>query len=118
LIDITKESSVAIATALASLRVHPVAMKRNLALNGGIAMAEALSTALTPHIGRSEAMQHVEKLTRSAQRDGRSLRDVASTDAELLKWLSAADIDRALAPGNFIGSAETFVANVLRAWAM
>jgi len=118
LIDITKESSVAIATALANLRVHPVAMKRNLALNGGIAMAEALSTALTPHIGRREAMQHVEKLSRSAQRDGRSLRDVASTDAELLKWLPAADIDRALAPENFIGSAETFVANVLRAWAM
>jgi len=118
LIDITKESALAIATALANLHVHPVAMKRNLALNGGVAMAEALSTALAPHIGRTDAMKHVERLSRSAQRDGRSLREVASIDAELLKWLSAADIDRVLAPEHFIGSAETFVANVLRVWAM
>lgn len=118
LIDITTESAGAIATALANLRVHPVAMKHNLALNGGIAMAEALSIALTRHLGRTEAMKLVERLSRSAQRDRRSLRDVASTDTEVLKWLPAADIDRVLAPENFIGSAETFVANVLRAWAM
>lgn len=81
-------------------------------------MAEALSTALTRHLGRTEAMKHVERLTRTAQRDGRSLRDVASADAELLKWLSAADIDRALAPEHFIGLAEAFVDNVLRTWAL
>jgi 3-carboxy-cis,cis-muconate cycloisomerase len=118
LIDITKESSGAIAAALASLRAHPVAMTHNLSLHGGIAMAEALSTVLTPQIGRTEAMKHVERLSRSAQRDGRPLREVAAADAELLKWLSAADIDHALAPEHFIGSAERFVENVLRAWAM
>ena len=118
LIDLTRDSAAAIATALASLRVHPVAMKHNLAVNGGIAMAEALSIALTPHLGRTDAMKHVERLSRTALRDGRSLRAVAAADAEVLKWLPASDIDRILAPEHFIGSAETFVANVLRAWAM
>jgi 3-carboxy-cis,cis-muconate cycloisomerase len=116
LTDLTKESASAIAAALANLRVHPVAMKRNLQLHGGIAMAEGLSSALARRIGRADAMSHVERLCRIAERDQKPLREVASADAEVTKHLSADDIAHALAPEHFIGSAQEFVSAVLTQW--
>jgi 3-carboxy-cis,cis-muconate cycloisomerase len=118
LVEITRESSSAIADALANLHVDPRAMQRNLQLHGGIAMAEGLSSALAAHIGRSDAMAHVQRLCRAAERENKSLGDVAAADADVLKHLSAAEITGALAPERFIGSAQEFVSAALKHWAM
>ena len=115
---LTRASAEAIASALAEPHVDPARMRANLDLRGGIAMAEGLSTALVPHVSRTEAMKHVERLTREAEHGRRPLREVAASDPEVSRLLSAADIDRALNPENFLGSAGLFVERVLRQWAM
>ena len=88
---------------LGNLHIDPSAMRRNLEVRGGVAMAEALSSALMAHVSRSDAMKHVERLCRIAERDGGSLRDAAARDPEMTRWLPPAEIDRVLAPENFLG---------------
>ena len=118
LIAITRESADAIAGALGDLRVDASAMRDNLAIHGGVAMAEALSTALAAHLSRKDAMALVEKLVRTADRDRRSLLDVAAGDPDVSRWMSAADVERALNPQNFLGSAGVFVERALQHWGM
>ena len=81
----TRESADAIAVAIGNLRIDPSAMRRNLEVRGGVAMAEALSTALMAHVSRSDAMKHVERLCRVAERDGGSLRETAARDPDVTR---------------------------------
>ena len=118
LIRATRESADAIAVVIGNLRIDPSAMRRNLEVRGGVAMAEALSTALVAHVSRGDAMKHVERLCRLAEREGGSLRETAARDPEITRWLPAAEIDRVLAPENFLGSARVFVERVLKLWAV
>ena len=118
LIGATRESAGAIAVAIGNLRIDPSAMRRNLDVRGGVAMAEALSSALMAHVSRSDAMTHVERLCRIAEREGGSLREMAAGDPDITRWLSPAEIDRVLAPENFLGSAKLFVERVLTLWAV
>jgi len=118
LIDITIDAARAIAAALGELKVDPSAMRRHLDSRGGVAMAEALSIALQPHLGRKQAMAHVEQLVRKAETEGQSLRTAAVADREVARVLSQQEIDRALAPESFLGSTGVFVERVLREWKM
>jgi len=114
----TRESADAIVVAIGNLRIDPSAMRRNLEVGGGVAMAEALSTALMAHVSRNDAMKHVERLCRIAEREGGSLRETAARDPDITRWLPPAEIDRVLAPENFLGSARVFVERVLTLWSM
>ena len=116
LIGVTRESADAIAGALTDLRVDPQQMRGHLEMHGGVAMAEALTAALLSHTSRSDAMAHVERLSRIAGRDGQPLRELAAADPDVSRWLSRAEIDRALAPEHFLGAAEAFVNRVLEHW--
>ena len=118
LIRATRESSDAIAAAIGNLRIDPPAMRRNLDLRGGVAIAEALSTALLAHVSRSDAMKHVERLCHIAEREGGSLRDTAARDPDITRWLPPSEIDRVLTPEKFLGSAKVFVERVLTLWAL
>jgi 3-carboxy-cis,cis-muconate cycloisomerase len=118
LIGLARDSAAAIASALGDLRVDPASMRRHLEVRGGVAMAEALSAALMPHMSREEAMAHVLRLSRLVERDGRSLRELGAADPDVSRWLSTAEIERALDPAQFLGAARTFVERVLRQWAM
>jgi 3-carboxy-cis,cis-muconate cycloisomerase len=116
LIQVTQESATAIADTLADLQVDPEAMREHLTLHGGVSMAEGLATALMAHLSRTDAMAHVERLSRVAVRDRRPLLELASADPEVSRLLSPADIERALAPENFLGSAPLFIERVLKEW--
>lgn len=118
LMAITLDAAAAIAASLEHLRVDATMMRVHLDAYGGIAMAEGLSTALLPHVSRKEAMQIVERLCRSAERDGRTLREVAAADPDVRRCLSYDQITHALSPDNFLGSASTFVARVLQRWSL
>jgi 3-carboxy-cis,cis-muconate cycloisomerase len=117
LIDMTRGSAAAIASALGDLRVDAESMRRHLEIRGGVAMAEALAVALLAHMPRPEAMAHVERLSRMVERDGRPLRELATADPEVSRWLSSAEIEGVLTPENFLGAAGTFVERVLQEWA-
>jgi 3-carboxy-cis,cis-muconate cycloisomerase len=118
LITTTRESADAIAVAIGHLRIDASAMRRNLEVRGGVAMAEALSSALMAHVSRGDAMKHVERLCRIAEREGRSLGEAAASDPDITRWLPAAEIERVLSPELFLGSASVFVERVLAQWAM
>jgi 3-carboxy-cis,cis-muconate cycloisomerase len=115
---ITRESATAMASALGDLRVDPVSMRRNLELQGGVAMAEALAAALLRHTSREDAMAHVQRLSRMVQSDGRSLRELAIADPVVSKWLSAPEIEAALNPESFLGGAGLFIERALQQWGM
>ena len=118
LMRVTRESADAIDAALDNLRIDPSAMRRNLSMRGGVAMAEALSVALMDHVSRTDAMTLVERLCRIAARDGGSLREAATRDPDITRWLAPAEIDRVLAPENGLGSAGVFIERVLTLWAV
>ncbi len=116
LLRVTQESVDAIANTLGDVQLDPTAMREHLGLHGGVAMAEGLAAALMEHLSRTDAMAHVERLSRVAVRDRRPLRELASADPEVSRWLSPDAIEHALAPENFLGSAPLFVARVLKQW--
>lgn len=118
LIGVTVESADAIAKTLGDLQLDPLVMREHLALHGGVAMAEGLAAALMEHVSRTDAMAHVERLSRIAVRDRRPLRELSSVDPDVSRWLSPAAIDRALAPENFLGSAPLYVERVLKQWGL
>ena len=79
LIRVTLESTGAIANTLGELQLDPAAMREHLGLAGGVAMAEGLAAALMEHLGRTDAMAHVERLSRLAVRDRRSAQGTRSS---------------------------------------
>ena len=81
-------------------------------------MTEALATALRAHLARNETMTLVERLSRDAERDGRTLADVAAEDAVVRTYLSPDEIRRLLTPDNYLGAASIFIERVLRRWSV
>jgi 3-carboxy-cis,cis-muconate cycloisomerase len=99
--------------ALAGLDVHPDRMRANLEATGGLLLAESVAMALAQRIGRPEAHRLVEEASRRAVEGGRGLRDELLEDPGVSGELSAEEIDRALDPMGYLGSAEAFVDRAL-----
>jgi 3-carboxy-cis,cis-muconate cycloisomerase len=91
-------------------------MRANLELTGGLLLTEAVSTALTAAgAGRSEAKALVAEVSRRAADGGRPLRDELIADERI--ELSAEEIEQALDPKGYLGSAGAFVDRALEAHA-
>jgi 3-carboxy-cis,cis-muconate cycloisomerase len=67
-------------------------MRANLDATDGLTYAEAVSTALARPIGRAAAHERVESACRRAREEGRHLREVVLSDAEITKHFSAAEL--------------------------
>lgn len=107
-------AAAALAGTLGGLEVHPEAMRRNLELTGGLILAEAVSTALVASgLGRLEAHELMQEASRRAAEAGRPLRDELRNDAGVSARLSADELDRALDPAAYLGSAEEFIERAL-----
>ncbi|GAA3126022.1 3-carboxy-cis,cis-muconate cycloisomerase [Streptomyces echinatus] len=65
------------------LRVHPAAMRRNLDATRGLIVAERLSAALSPVLGRARAKELLTELARRAHTEDRPLRELLSEQQEL-----------------------------------
>ena len=116
LVGVTIEAAESIAAALEDLTIDEARIRQNLDANGGIALAEALSIALADHLGRTAAMAAVERVSRTAAREHRTLLDVAAEDREITQYLSRDAMARVLNPESFLGAAPVFVERVLRRW--
>jgi 3-carboxy-cis,cis-muconate cycloisomerase len=101
---------------VSGLQVDPARMKANLDLTGGLIMAEALTTALAPHLGRPEAQRIVQSLCDHATKSGMKLRQVALKDAQVRAVLSSEEIDHALDPNEYLGSTDVFIDRALEAY--
>jgi len=94
---------------LDGLEIHPDRMRQNLDAQGGLIMSEAVTTQLAPRLGRHRAHELVGRAARSKS----GLRDAMLAEDT---GLSAEDLDAALDPLNYLGTAGTFVDRALKRW--
>ncbi|HEU5100002.1 MAG TPA: lyase family protein, partial [Roseiflexaceae bacterium] len=99
-------------SALEGLQIDAERMRANLDLGGGLLMAEALMVALAPQIGRPEAQRLIQSLA-SRVHPGVSFRQALLEDAQVAALLSADEIDRALDPAAYLGSADALIDRAL-----
>ena len=101
---------------MSGLKVDPARMSANVELTQGLIMAESLTMALAPHVGRPEAQRLVKTLCDRAVKLGVHLREVVLEDEQVLRILSFEEIDHALDPGAYLGSANVFIDRALAAY--
>ena len=97
----------------AGMLADPARMRQNLEATRGLIMAEALATILTPAMGRAAAHHAVSRACDRARDENRALGDVAPEDAEIGRHLSREEIERAMDPAGYLGSAGVFVDRVV-----
>ncbi|MFI0462571.1 3-carboxy-cis,cis-muconate cycloisomerase [Saccharopolyspora sp. 5N102] len=102
---------------LAELRVHPEKMAANLALTGGLVMAESAAGALMAGLGRTEAQDLVARLCRRAVQEGTTLRAELLADPQVRTVLSEAEVVAATEPADYLGAGASFVDRALAAHA-
>jgi 3-carboxy-cis,cis-muconate cycloisomerase len=96
---------------LAGLQVDRDRMRANVDLTGGLVMAEAVVTRLAPTLGRIEAGDVVSEVCRKAVQTRQPLRDCLIADPQV--ELSEEDIDAALDPAGYLGSASELIDRAL-----
>ena len=96
------------------LKVYPQKMLENLNATGGLLLAENVTTVAAEHLGRLEAHDLVEKASHLALEGGKSLREELLSEPRLGETLSEEQIDAALDPAGYLGSAGEFVDRALQ----
>ncbi len=94
---------------LAGLEVDTQRMQRNLAISGGLIVAEAVMMGLAPHIGRQTAHDVVYDACRKAATEGRPLAEVLHDDPAISSKLDRSTINGLCDPANYLGSAQKMV---------
>jgi 3-carboxy-cis,cis-muconate cycloisomerase len=96
------------------LEVHPEKMRENLDVTGGLLLAENVTTVAAEHLGRLKAHDLVEAASHRVLESGGSLREELLSDPGLSEVLSEGEIDAALDPAGYLGSAGEFVDRALK----
>lgn len=115
LVILTAGALMHLADAMAGLEVHPERMRANLDATHGLIMAEAVTMALAPKLGRLAAHERVEAACKRAVAEGRHLRDVLAEDDAVAAELGADGLDRVLDPRHYLGSAAALIERALAA---
>jgi 3-carboxy-cis,cis-muconate cycloisomerase len=110
---LTGGAASAVREALEGLEVKPERMRHNLDATGGLLMAESLVTALAGRVGRQRARELIDAAAGRALDGERALRDELIADKEVSAELSDEEIDRALDPAGYLGSADAFIDRAL-----
>lgn len=99
--------------ALDGLEVDPERMRASLARSGGQIMAEALTMALAPRLGRHEAFRVVRQASERATKTGEDLRQAALADERVRDTLAPDEIARVFDPAGYLGSTGTYIDRAL-----
>jgi 3-carboxy-cis,cis-muconate cycloisomerase len=110
---LTGGAAFALGDALDGLEVRPDRMHQNLEATGGALMAESVVTTLAGRIGQQRARELVNAAATRAVDAGSSFRDVLVADEGVCAELSEEEIDRALDPAAYLGSADAFIDRAL-----
>lgn len=102
--------------AVGGLQIDAARMQANLDQAGGLLMAESLTMALAPQLGRPAAQRLVQAVCEQVISSGSSLRQVALMDAGVQAVLEPEAIERALDPRSYLGSADTWMNRALEAY--
>jgi adenylosuccinate lyase len=91
---------------VANLRVDEERMLKNIELTQGRVMSEAVMIALTRKgMSRQEAHEHLRKLAVESETGGRGFKEILLGDETVCEKLSEKEIDEALNPKNYLGTA-------------
>lgn len=96
------------------LEVYPDKMREDLDVTGGLLLAEHVATVAAEHLGRLEAHELVEKASHRTLENGTSLREELLSEPGLSEVLTEEEIDTALDPAGYLGSAGEFVDRALK----
>jgi 3-carboxy-cis,cis-muconate cycloisomerase len=108
-LSLTGGAAAALREALDGLEVHTERMRANLELTGGLLMTEAVAARLE----RPDAKEVVGAVALAAAESDQPLREALVADSRI--ELSEDEIDRALDPAGYLGSAGAFVDRALEA---
>ena len=100
---------------LERLEVDPERMRANLELTGGLLLAERVTTALAPHLGRLRAHDLVARAAAEAAATGKPLAAVLGALPEVRGHLTPQALEELLDPAGYLGSAGAFVDRALAA---
>jgi len=107
-------ASVAYAIDIAEgLKANSERMRVNMEATLGLPLAEAVSLALAPKLGRVTAHELLRTAADRAAMESRPLSDVLKQTPEVSALLSDAEIDELLNARNYLGSAQRFIAQVV-----
>jgi 3-carboxy-cis,cis-muconate cycloisomerase len=95
------------------LQVYPERMHENLKATHGLLLAEHVTTIAADRLGRLEAHELVKAASHRTLDTGRSLREELLDEPALREVLSPEEIDAALDPAGYLGSADAFVDRAL-----
>lgn len=112
-LSLTGGATAAMREALEGLQVHPANMRKNLDATGGLLLAENVTTKAAAKLGRLEAHDLVQAACQRTLDKGSSLKEELLEDAKLREALTEKDIDAALDPAGYLGSAGEFVDRAL-----
>jgi 3-carboxy-cis,cis-muconate cycloisomerase len=110
---LTGGAAAAVREVTEGLQVHPERMRENLDATGGLLLAENVTTVAAERLGRLKAHDLVQAVARRAADGERPFREELLGDGEIREVLSEEEIDAALDPAGYLGSAGTFVDRAL-----
>jgi 3-carboxy-cis,cis-muconate cycloisomerase len=102
--------------AVSGLQVDPARMRRNLNITNGLIMAESLTIALAPHLGKPDAQRIVQSLCNHVIESGKDLRQAVLGESQIRAILSPEEINQALDPDRYLGSTDVFISRILEAY--
>ena len=100
---------------LEHLEVDVERMRANLALTHGALLAERVTTALAPALGRHAAHELVQAAAQEAFASDRPLGEVLVADGEVTAHVDRDEIARLLDPAGYLGATEALIDRALRA---
>lgn len=103
----------AVLEVMEGLEVYPERMRENLGVTRGLLLAENVTTVAAGELGRLEAHELVRAASHRTLKNGSSLREEILAEPALVEVLSPGEIDAALDPQNYLGSADAFVDRAL-----
>src|SRR5262249_53166513 len=102
---------------LSHLDIDAERMRVNLEATGGLVLAERVSGALAPALGRLRAPDLVAGVCAGAVTSGRPLFDLLAAEPDIRAQLDAHELRRLLDPSGYLGSAGALVDRALTAHA-
>lgn len=100
---------------VSGLAVDEERMKRNIGLTQGRCMSEAVMIALTEKgMNRQEAHEHLRVLAIKSETEKQQFKAVLLNDRKVRKLLEEQEIDRALNPRNYLGTAVKQVERIVK----
>ncbi len=100
----------------AHLNVYEKNMRRNIDSANGFIMAESALLALAGKgLGRQESHELVRQIAIRAEAEGKGLKQALRESKEVMSLLSPQELDAAMDPDNYVGSAPQMVDQVVKA---